>query len=176
MPKTPLPLPLLPAHAPPPAQPLDHPPPDSSAPHNPPPSTAQLARKLAADTYLPRSAVTYLLLVAQKPFDRPSQICRESGSHVSTLYKWRLASAYFRELEAAIRADPDVAANFALRYAQPGAVAALIANLPRGGRTATDAASALLREGRERGESVRRSRLAEALERMMQERTDSDKA
>jgi len=132
------------------------------------PSTAEIARKSAALAYLSQSAIAYLILVAQKPFQRPTTSCRESGSHPSTLYKWR-ASLYFRQIEATIRADPDMAANFALRYAQPGAVGALMANLPRGGRTATDAASALLREGRERGDAIRKSRLAETLERMMEE-------
>jgi len=73
---------------------------------------------------------------------------------VSTVHTWS-DKLHFRTAYRTIRQDPREAANFLIAHSEANSVAALRANLTRGGYSANEAAKALLNEARtRRGDQV----------------------
>ncbi len=115
----------------------------------------------------------YLIALAGNPYQTAKDASVKAGVSPDQVYSRRQHHAAFKACEMAIRGDPEVAANFLLRVSQPLSVAAWRENLDKGSRSATDAATAIMRETRERGDSGSRNRLADALARMAEQKADS---
>ncbi len=115
----------------------------------------------------------YLIALAGNPYQTAKDASVKAGVSPDQVYSRRQHHAAFKACEVAIRGDPEIAANFLLRVSQPLSVAAWRENLDKGSRSATDAATAIMRETRERGDSGSRNRLADALARMAEQKADS---
>ncbi len=138
-----------------------------------PPATIEVADLVLDHAGFSGVEQRYLIAVASDPYQTAKDASVKAGVSADQVYSCRQHHVAFKACEQALRSDPEVAANFLLRVSQPLSVAAWRDNLGKGSRSATDAATAIMRETRERGDSAGRNRLADALARMAEKKADS---
>jgi hypothetical protein len=111
-----------------------------------------------------KGMVEYLTYLAEHPDWTPAEIIKASGYRMESRSRWRRLEP-FRELELAMRLDPDVAAAWLLRTARPKVIGHALAIMEAGhGRTSIDAANLLLRECHAQQANRDRSKFLQALE------------
>jgi len=123
---------------------------------------------------LTRKQMAFLLAHAERRTEPLAVVLRAAGVSKWAYRVWR-KDRCFMALYELHRRDARAAADFLLANTQADAAAALRATLRdpntgelRTGRTATDAASVVFREWRERGVAAERNALAEAVERALE--------
>ena len=114
-----------------------------------------------------KGMLAYLRFLAAHPSELPHEVLKATGYSHGARERWRRVPAY-KTAETEIRASPEFAAAFLLHYARAEAVSHTLDTMRAGqGRTSVDAANLILREVRQRGADSTRSKLVEALERLL---------